>query len=110
MLNMNNTIYPCFGPEINELDTSQKIIKNEDCFIFNCPHCLDTIIVHEKELNCQIFRHAVYKDNYIQVDPHLNKNDCDKLLLENKVYGCCKPFEIIKDDNNNLIVIKCEYK
>ena len=35
------------------------------------------------------------KDTYKQVNPHLSKFDCDNLVKENKVIGCCKPFEII---------------
>jgi hypothetical protein len=81
----------------------------EDFYIFNCPHCEDEIIVKKNELNCKIFRHAIYTHNYEQVNPHLSKNECEKLINEQKVYGCCKPFEII-NKNNKFYATICEYK
>lgn len=65
--------------------------------IYICPHCNDYIIVDNKDINCGIFRHAVYKNTLIQVSPHLEEELCNKLITENKVYGCCKPFKIIND-------------
>ena len=81
----------------------------EDFFYFDCPNCNMEIIVHKNELNCRIFRHAIYKNNYEQVDPHLCKILCDKLIEECKVIGCCKPFEII-DYRRELIAVVCDYK
>ena len=48
----------------------------EDFYVFNCPQCNEEIIVFKDELNCKIFRHAVYKHNYQQVDPHLPEKEC----------------------------------
>ena len=48
------------------------------------------------EINCGIFRHAVYKSNLMQIPPHENKINCDKLIADEMVYGCAKPFQIIK--------------
>ena len=87
-----------------------KIKLEEDFYFFSCPNCDNEIIVNKNELNCRIFRHAVYKDNYKQVEPHLSKYFCDKLIEEDKVIGCCKPIEIIDDNKGNLIAIICEYK
>jgi len=83
----------------------------EDFFIFNCPHsdCNLEIIVHKNELNCKIFRHAYYKNNFQQVNPHLNFEECERLKKEDLVYGCCKPFEILFT-NNKFYVQQCEYK
>jgi hypothetical protein len=86
------------------------ILKLEDGFyFFNCPHCLTEIIVKQNELNCRIFRHGIMKNTYQQVNPHLSKIECEKLVTENKVIGCCKPFEIIKNTKSYVAVI-CEYK
>ena len=62
-----------------------------DYIIVVCPHCTDFIMIYKNEINCRIFRHAVYKsgDN---VNPHLNKIECDRLYQNNEIYGCCKPF------------------
>lgn len=87
-----------------------KINLEGEYYFFSCPNCDNEIIVNKNELNCRIFRHGVYKDNYKQVDPHLPKIFCDKLIGEDKVIGCCKPFEIINDNKGNLIAIICDYK
>jgi hypothetical protein len=45
-----------------------------------------------------------------QINPHLCKDKCDLLVLENKIYGCGKPFQVEvveKVDNKNLEI---EYK
>jgi hypothetical protein len=81
----------------------------EDYYIFKCPQCIEDIMVLKTELNCRIFRHAIYKYNYQQVNPHLSKEECEKLIQTDSVYGCCKPFEIIYRDNK-FFAIKCEYK
>lgn len=85
-----------------------EIILINDFYHMNCPHCEDEIIVYKDELNCKIFRHGIYKDSYQQINPHMNKINCDKLVLENKVYGCAKPFQIIKIENKLYITI-CDY-
>jgi hypothetical protein len=68
-----------------------------------CPHCNDYIII--TELNCGIFRHAVYK-NGDQVDPHLPKEECER--LRGHVFGCCKPFRVKVIDGQWMAEI-CEY-
>ncbi len=71
-------------------------------YIINCPHCNMYIII--EQLNCGIFRCGIYKDTYKQIDPHLPKVFCDKLVLDNKIYGCGKPFQI----KNNIVTV-CGY-
>ena len=87
----------------------EKIRLIGEYYFFNCPNCSEEIIVYVHELNCKIFRHAIYKENYQQVDPHLSFKECSQLISLNLVYGCCKPFEIISK-NDELYAIKCEYK
>jgi len=71
-----------------------------------CPHCQESIII--EEINCAIFRHAVLKTTNQQIDPHSSKYICD-VLIENKlIYGCGKPFQLIKKDNKIEAVI-CDY-
>ena len=72
--------------------------------IIKCPHCNQTIIIEEKDINCAIFRHGVYKSNFKGIDPHLCKEKCDQLIKENKIYGCGKPFKL---ENNNPVI--CDY-
>jgi hypothetical protein len=68
--------------------------------IIICPHCNISIIV--EEVRCGIFRCGIYKETFKQVDPHLSKEECDK--LGDTIYGCGKPFQIKNDE-----VTKCEY-
>lgn len=74
--------------------------------IVNCPHCSHSIEI--LEINCAIFRHGIFKDSYTQIDPHLCKDECEKLIKNNKIYGCGKPFKLIKENNTYTAVI-CEY-
>ena len=87
----------------------KKIIeKDEEYYSFMCPHCLQFILVHKNDLNCRIFRHAVYKDNFQPINPHATKEVCDELLNTNKIFGCSKPFRII-EVNGSLFVEECSY-
>ena len=75
--------------------------------IIKCHHCDCEILI--SKINCKIFRHGVYKNNFKQIKPHLDKDSCDKLIQNNLIYGCGKPFELILN-NNQYIAIKCDYK
>ena len=67
----------------------------------NCPYCGGMLEI--LEVNCGIFRHAFFKDG-TQLDPHASKEECERVIRENLVYGCAKPFKIIDG-----IAVKCEY-
>jgi len=74
--------------------------------IIDCPYCNQSIII--TKLNCKIFIHAVYKDSGKQINPHTSKNKCEKLIKENKIYGCGKQFKIVVVDNKfiPLLIIR----
>ena len=74
--------------------------------IFNCPNCDGFIEI--EQYNCNIFRHAIFKDNFKQIGPHTPEKECNDYLLKQMVYGCCKPFKIITE-NNTKIAVKCDY-
>ena len=59
----------------------------------NCPHCQG--LVEIIELNCCIFRHGVFKDTDIQIDPHLIETECNRLVEQDLINGCGKPFRIV---------------
>jgi len=65
--------------------------------LVKCPNCESLIIINEKDFNCKIFRHGVYKSNNEQIDPHFCKEECDRLFNEGLIYGCGKPFRLIID-------------
>jgi len=75
-------------------------------FIVTCPHCLYYIII--KKINCGIFRHGVLINTGKQIDPHANKKMCDKYIKNKKIYGCGKPYQIIKEGEKYKTLI-CGY-
>ena len=75
------------------------INSSSDYIIVSCPHCNEYIFTYMGEFNCKIFRHGVFKKNNKQIDPHLCKIICDKLKKLDLIYGCGKPYKLIKKDN-----------
>jgi hypothetical protein len=72
-----------------------------------CPHCGEAVLI--SQINCQIFRHGAYKANNEQIPPHTSKVECDRLAEGGLIYGCGKPFRVVKNEQNENIVVKCEY-
>ena len=77
-------------------------------FEVQCPHCKEYVII--EQVNCAIFRHGVFKSNMSQINPHLSKSECDNLATNGLIYGCGKPFKIIKENGKNeWKAIDCDY-
>jgi hypothetical protein len=76
--------------------------------IILCPHCELNILVMENEIACAIFRHGVYKQNFTQINPHERKEICEKLVNENLIHGCGKPFKLVKENDQYKAEI-CDY-
>ena len=74
--------------------------------VLTCPHCSEFIII--EQINCGIFRHGILKSNNTQINPHACKEECDNFINNNLIYGCGKPFRIIKKEDKFFIEI-CEY-
>jgi hypothetical protein len=70
--------------------------------IVECPHCHLLVVI--TELNCAIFRHAILRTTYEQIDPHLSRAECEDLISQNKIFGCGKPFRVV-----NGIAETCDY-
>jgi hypothetical protein len=85
-------------------------VSEDHCYVFQCPHCDCMTQVAEQEVNCQIFRHGTMKSTGQQVNPHAPKEHCDRLVAQDLVYGCCKPFRLTR---NSIGVIAhaeiCDY-
>lgn len=81
---------------------------NNQYIVVECPHCKHLVYIVLKELNCQIFRHGIFKNNYQQIDPHLSKEKCEELVKTNSIYGCSKPFKIVHHNGSYKAVV-CEY-
>lgn len=85
------------------------VTKIDNVFIFECPHCDGTIEVEESAVACRIFRHASFKQpNNPQIPPHTPKEECDKLLAQNLVNGCTKPFLFHFAEPQNYVE-PCDY-
>ena len=77
-------------------------------FEVQCPHCKEYVII--EQINCAIFRHGVFKSNMNQINPHLPKSACDDLVIKGLIYGCGKPFKIIKENNQSeWMAVECDY-
>ena len=70
--------------------------------IVQCPTC--NIYIEILELNCKIFRCGMYKNSFTQIPPHLEKSECEQLVLYDLIYGCGHPFKIV-----NGIPYVCDY-
>ena len=75
--------------------------------VIECPHCKDQVLI--EKLNCCIFRHGILIASGKQVDPHSPKELCDFYVLRNKIYGCGKPFKIVRDEKDKLVAVVCDY-
>jgi hypothetical protein len=73
-----------------------------------CPHCKQLVYLPIADFNCKIYRHGVYKDLLKQIDPHMKKEECDRLAKEGKIYGCGKPFKITIINGKHKIDV-CDY-
>ena len=76
--------------------------------IVTCPHCEELILI--EEINCNIFRYGSMKLDGRQMDPHTPKELCDQLQGADLIYGCGKPFSLVKTDKNIYIAEICDYK
>ena len=88
----------------------RRLIHDEQImWTFLCPHCDQFIEVMKNQVNCQIFRHAAYKNNINQpINPHTPKEICDKLVANDLVVGCAKPFRFVFSSQGNYVEI-CTY-
>lgn len=73
-------------------------------FEFDCPHCGGRVEVETKDINCEIFRHGVYRATGEAIPPHAPKAYCENVVAKNLIYGCGKPFRF---DGKNPKV--CDY-
>jgi len=60
--------------------------------IVSCPYCHLSIQIFKADFKCRIFRHGAFKQNGLQIPPHLEKKECDRLYAAGEIYGCGKPF------------------
>jgi hypothetical protein len=78
-------------------------------FVVSCPYCDEFILIYEKDTNCLVFRHGIYKNSFRQIDPHLSKPECERLVSNDLIYGCAGPFMIHMETGNHWVARKCGY-
>ena len=74
-----------------------------------CPNCGFFFETSVGTINCSIFRHGVFINTNIQMNPHAPKNVCDDAYNNRLIYGCGKPFKIIKNLDGSYTAQKCDY-
>ena len=65
---------------------------DDSYMVIKCPHCHEYIIIYNQDINCHIFRHAIYRSNYQQINPHMSNNEADDLFQKGLIYGCGTQF------------------
>ncbi len=84
------------------------VVLDNNTYIFMCPHCSHITQVPYDQVNCKIFRHAVFISNGEPINPHATKETCDDYIQKNLVYGCAKPLRFIGEAPNFTVEI-CDY-
>jgi hypothetical protein len=93
-------------------------MENETNVVVICPHCQEYVLL--EKLNCCIFRHGTEIISGKQIDSHATKEQCEYYINNKLIYGCGKPFKVVKndcslnDDNKSIneqkyIAIICDY-
>jgi hypothetical protein len=77
-----------------------------DPILVNCPHCQQ--LIHIEQINCAIFRHAVYRNTYQQMNPHASKEECERAVQDQIILGCGKPFRV-QSSEKGLEAVVCDY-
>ena len=91
-------------------EKSALYVADDNAYIFECPHCEMLVQVGIKDLQCKIFRHGAMKANVNkQISAHESKEECDRLKSEDLIYGCGKPFKIVKLNGGEMCVEECGY-
>jgi hypothetical protein len=82
-----------------------------------CPYEDCNISIEIIEINCAIFRCGIYKNNGTQINPHLSKEECDKLKKNDEIWGCGRPFKLCQEskesndssESKDIKIIPCDY-
>lgn len=82
------------GLEIG-LIKSQKDDRGKFYFVFQCPHCGDTMFLYRKEVECGKIRHGTILTKNRQLHFNISDKKCAQLLRDKLVAGCTKPFRVV---------------
>ncbi len=76
--------------------------------IIQCPHCANPVIIIK--LSCGIFRHGTFKKaKGKQINPHATQSQCEMYLKKDLIFGCGKPFRVVKTETGEYVGEPCGY-
>lgn len=75
--------------------------------LIECPHC--QCFVYIEIIACAIFRHGTFKHNNEPIPPHTSKELCDKLVAQDHIWGCGKPFKLVIQPDGTYVPEICDY-
>lgn len=84
-------------------------------YLLTCPHCDGNIQIQENQINCSIFRHAIWKNPVREMktpfNPHAPKKEVDAALKNGEIFGCGKPFKFkyINKTTKRGKLVECDY-
>lgn len=82
-------------------DPKTFVLPKTEFIEIHCPACHGKIWVQKGELNCGIFRHAVYLLSGQPISPHATKEECEELIRKNLILGCAQPFQVRRKPNDS---------
>ena len=83
--------------------------SSETWLVLTCPHCNDYVLTSVETLNCRIFRHGVDKLSFQPLPPHSSKELCDRMVAEQRIYGCGRPFRVQETASGSFQCVDCDY-
>lgn len=85
-------------------------MANPTNIIVECPNCNQPVQI--VKIACGIFRHGTFKNKKLQgkqINPHATKSQCESYLKKDLIFGCAKPFRVIKSESGEYIGEPCDY-
>lgn len=84
------------------------VTLDSDVLQYTCPHCDGKILTAVSEIACGVFRHGFNIVTNTQISPHESKELCNQYRENPQYVGCCKPYQIVKKENDYIVSI-CDY-
>jgi hypothetical protein len=86
---------------------SDVVVIDKDKFRYMCPHCKLWTEVLQRELNCKIFRHAVYEKDLQPINPHASEEEVK--AIRSQIIGCGGPHRLFQSHDGTWKVGECSW-
>lgn len=102
----HTTMQQVIDKEIQNVDGGATFSLSKVTF-YCCPwpDCPMEFMIADSEIHCGIFRCGVMRGSGDQIAVHATKEQCQRMLAEEMVYGCARPFTITKDPESGVFQI-----